>query len=133
MAAYQMYQELLDIVRNADQADDASVSTDATAAKGYEANMPVVLEESETEYPSFSMKKRGGGAAAKQNLRRGDSEFDEVIDQVLEDNKNVARRDDLSDDDIDDLAPDRSQVNPLKDFTFVGNSIDLMPKPKAEP
>mmetsp|Transcript_36636 Transcript_36636/g.48107 ORF Transcript_36636/g.48107 Transcript_36636/m.48107 type:complete len:96 (+) Transcript_36636:3043-3330(+) len=95
--------------------------------------MPVVLEESETEYPSFSMKKRGGGAAAKQNLRRGDSEFDEVIDQVLEDNKNVARRDDLSDDDIDDLAPDRSQVNPLKDFTFVGNSIDLMPKPKAEP
>ena len=39
--------------------------------------MPVVLEESETEYPSFSQKKAKGG------LKRGDSEFDEVIDNVL--------------------------------------------------
>ena len=30
VAAYQMYQELLDIVRNADQADDTSTSTDVT-------------------------------------------------------------------------------------------------------
>jgi len=133
IAAYQMYQELLDIVRNADSpADDASTSTDATAAhKGYEANMPVVLEESETEYPSFSMKKRG--QAGKRNLARGDSEFDEVIDQVLEENKNAARRDDLSDEDDDELAPDRSQVNPLKDFTFVGGNMGLMAKPKKDP
>lgn len=60
-----MYQELLDIVRNGDQPDEeaSSASTDITesqnrpAANNYSANMPVVLEESETEFPSFSAKK----------------------------------------------------------------------------
>ena len=93
--------------------------------------MPAIFEESETEYPSFSMKKRGGDGA-NRNLGRGDSEFDDVIDQVLEENKNAGRRDDLTDDD-DDLAPDRTEVNPLKDFTFVGGSMDLMAKPKQQP
>ena len=48
---------------------------------------------------------------------------------MLEENKNAARRDDLSDEDDDELAPDRSQVNPLKDFTFVGGNMGLMAKP----
>ena len=111
-----MYQELLDIVRNVDEppADDhISASTDISGPRGYEANMPVVVEESETEFPSFSMKKRGGAA----DIKGGDTEFDKVINTVLEENKNAAMRDDFSDD--DELAPDRGHANPLKDFTFV--------------
>ena len=59
-----MYSELLDIVRGAEDPDDTetgSASTDVTeyrAADNYAANMPIVAEESETEYPSFSVKKR---------------------------------------------------------------------------
>ena len=71
-----MYQELLDIVRSSDEPDDTSASSDATRpeskAHSYAANMPVVAEESETEYPSFSMKKKG----PSKELKRGDSEFD---------------------------------------------------------
>jgi len=123
-----MYKELLDIVRNSDQPDDTSTSTDVTN-RAYAANLPVVLEESETEFPSFSMKKRGD---ARPNLKRGDSEFDEVIDQVLEENKQGFRRDDLSDDDDDELAPDRLSGNPLKDFTFVGGNFTMAPKVQRE-
>ena len=52
--AYQMYAELLDIVRGADQPEDdvSGTSTEATRNE-YVANMPVVEEESEAEYPSF--------------------------------------------------------------------------------
>lgn len=80
MAAYQMYQELLDIVRSEDQPvdDGASASTNTTVPNFYDANMPVVMEESETEFPSFSMKKKGGA-----ELKRNDSAFDSVIDSVL--------------------------------------------------
>ena len=58
-----MYTELLDIVRNAEQAGEEanSESTDVTeyrAADNYAANMPIVDEESETEYPSFSIKRK---------------------------------------------------------------------------
>mgnify|MGYP001626723756 CR=1 FL=1 len=61
--------------------------------------MDVVVEESETEYPSFSMKKRG----EHKQVKRSDSEFDQVVDQVLEENKShTPRRDDLSDEDDDD-------------------------------
>ena len=67
-----MYQELLDIVRSGDQPDNeeaSSASTDITepyrAADNYSANMPVVLEESETEFPSFSAKRGKNKAAAK--------------------------------------------------------------------
>lgn len=122
VAAYQMYQELLDIVRNADQADD-STSTDTTNASRYYSNMPIVAEESETDLPSFAMKKKG--ADRKQKVR--ESAFDEIIDQVLEENKNAKRRDDFSDDDDDVLAPDRNVANPLKDFTFVGGAMPMAP------
>lgn len=59
-----MYSELLDIVRGAEQPDEeeaSSASTDVTeyrAADNYAANMPIVAEESETEYPSFSAKRK---------------------------------------------------------------------------
>ena len=60
-----MYKELLDIVRNGDQPEEeaGSTSTDmteprTTAADQYASNMPVVVEESETEFPSFSAKKK---------------------------------------------------------------------------
>ena len=112
-----MYQELLDIVRTADQVDDTeSVSTDATApaGKGYEAKMPVVLEESGENFPSFSEKQ----PAAKAKLERADS-FDAVLDSVLAENKGAGAAD--SDSDDDDLDADRDAANPLKDFTFVGD------------
>ena len=91
-----MYQELLEIV--AETEEDSGASTDATVAdsRGYAPNMPVVAEESETEYPSFNQKK-------PSHLQRGDSEFDEVINNVLgENNQAQFRRDDLSDDDDED-------------------------------
>jgi len=66
------------------------------------------------------MKKRGEDGAAKEKVKRSDSDFDSVIDKVLEEQKNGGRRDDFSDDDDDDMMPDRNNVNPLKDFTFVG-------------
>lgn len=75
-----MYQELLEIVaENEQNLDDEGSSTDVTAAesRGYAANMPVVMEESETEYPSFKQERKRG------KMQRGDSEFDDVIDNVL--------------------------------------------------
>ena len=62
-----MYQELLDIVRSGDQPEEeaSSASTDITdhrALDNYHANMTVVPEESETEYPSFTAK-RGNNKA----------------------------------------------------------------------
>lgn len=133
-----MYQELLDIVRSSEEPDDTSATSsdatrpESTTSHNYVPNMPVVAEESETEYPSFSMKKKG----AARDLKRGDSEFDEVIDSVLAENKGPAnaRRDDLSDDmSDDDLSPSRAAGNPLKDFTFVGGDMTLVPKKKEEP
>ena len=92
--------------------------------------MPVVEEESEAEYPSFDQKKN------RKNWQRNDSEFDKVINEVLEENKERSKspfkRDDLSDDD-DDLSPARAGGNPLKDFTFVGGDMTLAPKKKEEP
>ena len=125
-----MYAELLDIVRGAEQPEDSDVSGTSTEATRYEyaANMPVVVEESEAEYPSFSENKK--------NMRRGDSEFEEVIKDVLEENKREKspfKRDDLSDDDDDDLSPARVGGNPLKDFTFVGGDMTLVPKKKEDP
>ena len=63
-------------------------------------------------------------------MLRGDSEFEEIVDKVLEENKDPfapIRRDDLSDDD-DDEEPARGSGNPLKDFTFVGGDMTLVPK-----
>ena len=52
---------MLEIVAEAEQNidDNDGASTDITEAdsRGYAANMPVVAEESETEYPSFDRKK----------------------------------------------------------------------------
>lgn len=59
VAAYQLYQELLDVVRNADQADDAtSASTDASMPppNRHKAKMSIVVEESEPERDTFSEK-----------------------------------------------------------------------------
>ena len=58
--------------------------------------MPVVAEESETEYPSFDRKKNNP-----------DIQFEDVIDKVLAENReeNHFGRDDLSsDDDENDSA-----------------------------
>ena len=124
IAAYQMYQELLNIVRTADQVDDnASESTDTSVPQGkvYEANMPVVMEESAENFHSFDQKKK------KPKLDRDDS-FDAVLDQVLEENK-AEGNEEFSDDD-DDLDADRDAVNPLKDFTFVGDSNLMGARPK---
>ena len=50
---------------------------------------------------------------------------------MLEENKDKSpvRRDDFSSDD-EDLAPNRAEANPLKDFTFVGGAggLDLAPR-----
>jgi len=90
--------------------------------------MDVVVEESETEYPSFSMKKKG-----EPKLKRNDSEFDKVVDQVIGKSRSpTPRRDDFSDDDSD-LDADRAGGNPLKDFTFVGGGMPSAPQKKAEP
>lgn len=68
--AYQMYQELLNIVRSGDEPEEeaSSASTDITdqyrAADNYTANMTVVPEESETEYPSFTAKRGNTKATA---------------------------------------------------------------------
>ena len=72
-----MYQELLDIVRSGDEpeADTTSASDVSRAADNYHANMNVIAEESETEYPSFSQKRKP--------KHGGDDEFDAVIDNVL--------------------------------------------------
>lgn len=60
-----MYQELLEIIAESEQNqdDESGTSTDVTVAdtRGYAANMPVVAEESETEYPSFKEKKPAAG------------------------------------------------------------------------
>ena len=64
-------------------------------------------------------------------MLRGDSEFEEIVNKVLEENKDPfapIRRDDLSDDDDDDEEPARGGGNPLKDFTFVGGDMTLVPK-----
>ena len=66
-------------------------------------------------------------------MLRGDSEFEEVVDKVLAENRNPfdpIRRDDLSDDDDEDQLeePARGGGNPLKDFTFVGGDMTLVPK-----
>ena len=68
--------------------------------------MGVIFEESESEYPSFNMKKKP--------YAKGDSEFEQVIDKVLKENreKSPFRRDDLSDDD-DDLEPVTTGRNAL--------------------
>ena len=92
--AYQMYQELLEIVAENEEDDSTTDVTQVSDSRGYAPNMPVVAEESETEYPSFKQQKSGKSGGA---LQRGDSEFDEVINNVLGEN----RRDDLSDDDDD--------------------------------
>lgn len=65
-----MYQELLDIVRNGDKPDEeTSASTAVTdypsrAADNYSANMPIVAEVDEPEYPSFGGKAKIPQAAA---------------------------------------------------------------------
>ena len=51
--------------------------------------MDVVVEESETEYPSFSMKKKRANDIAR--VKRSDSGFDQVIDQVLDQNRERSR------------------------------------------
>ena len=86
-------------MRGADQDDDSGASTDLTQVESHGANMAVIAEESEPEYPSFNQKKKGDPRRAE------DAEFDKVIDSVLADNrsKSPMRRDDLSDDDDDDL------------------------------
>ena len=64
-------------------------------------------------------------------MLRGDSEFEEIVDKVLAENKDPfapIRRDDLSDDDDDEEEPARGGGNPLKDFTFVGGDMTLVPK-----
>ena len=63
-------------------------------------------------------------------MLRGDSEFEEIVDKVLAENKDPfapIRRDDVSDDD-DEEEPARGGGNPLKDFTFVGGDMTLVPK-----
>ena len=52
---------------------------------------------------------------------------------MLAENNQAVRRDDFSDDDDDELAPDRQSGNPLKDFTFVGGDMTLVPRKKEEP
>ena len=80
--------------------------------------MGAIAEESEPEFPSVNMKRQG------PNFRKMDSEFENAVESVLADNKPVAqapfRKDDLSDDDDDDIQPSAQGGNPLKDFTFVG-------------
>ena len=83
--------------------------------------MPVVMEESAENFHSFDQKKK------KPKLDRDDS-FDAVLDQVLEENK-AEGNEEFSDDD-DDLDADRDAVNPLKDFTFVGDSNLMGARPK---
>ena len=70
-------------------------------------------------------------------MLRGDSEFEEIVDKVLADNRDPfapIRRDDLSDgdDDEDQLEEPARGGNPLKDFTFVGGDMTLVPK-KTKP
>lgn len=92
--------------------------------------MPEVVEESETEYPSFSQNKK---------IKRQDSEFDKVIDSVLNENrdrsKSPFRRDDLSDDDDDDddIQPSAAGGNILQDYTFAGGAVGMMPPKKKTP
>jgi len=68
--------------------------------------MGVIFEESETDYPSFNMKKKP--------FLKNESEFEQVIDSILNENKEKSpfRRDDLSDDD-EDLEPSASGRNAL--------------------
>ena len=113
---------MLEIVAESEQNldDDSGASTDITAAdsRGYAAVMPIVAEESETEYPSFDRKRKNP-----------DTQFEDVIDKVLAENReeNHFRRDDLSDDDDDDRGA-AAQGNPLQDLTFAGIDIPLVPK-----
>lgn len=116
------------MVRKGEEQEDEA-STDLTQIEQSMA-MPSIAEESETEYPSFTTKHQPYG-----RVKRADSEFDKVIDSVLEDNrsKSPMRRDDFSDDDDDDLSPAPGGGNPLKDFTFVGGrgGLDIAPKKKT--
>lgn len=115
-------------MRAADDEEDQSTASNTTHPESVQPNMPAIAEESETEYPSFSQKLPKFG--------REDSEFDQVIDSVLAQNrdKSPMRRDDLSDD--SDISPSAAGGNPLKDFTFVGGGggFDLKPrKPEKVP